>query len=308
MDLRPVELNVSGVDVTVWGDSADLYHSSLPAGGAVFEAAVALVSRIDDPDLVMIDVGASIGVVSLAASQLLTSGRVVSAEPEPRAAECLRAGVRDRPNVTIVETAVGAREGSTGFRQNPAGTAWGTMTDDDPSIEVPVTTLDRLMAESALQRVDVVKVDVEGFELDVLSGAEELLSQHAPVLIVELNPYCLWRHGRCFPQDLLDHVVGLAPVVAAIGPDGVATDMTIADNREGMLHHLATTGTIVDLVTVPAGRDVDLDLREFVPAPEVTHAPEETPPPPPSIVVPSGRMAGVARSAARALERRVRRR
>lgn len=53
--------------------------------------------------------------------------------------------------------------------------------------EVTVTTLDRVVTQQGLQRVSLVKIDVEGAESRVLAGAAETLKQHRPNLIVELH-------------------------------------------------------------------------------------------------------------------------
>ena len=266
MDLLSADVTVSGIPISAHGLGDDAYFSSVASSGSVFEPAAALLRRLDDSSATFLDVGASIGLVSAAAVQILPDGIVVSIEPEPRALRCLRRTLAHAPNASIVPAAVGREVATASFHQDPGGTAWGMISDREPSIDVPLITIDSLVEERHLDRLDVIKVDVEGFELDVLVGASASLARFEPLLVVELNPYCLWRHGRCLPQDLVDAVLDLAPRVVAIGADGVATDMTKPELRDGMLHHLSTTGSVADLVAIPEGRCVSTDLRDIASA------------------------------------------
>jgi len=242
---------VSGVPATVCGDVSDLYFASL--GDSIFETAVGVVANLSRPDAVVLDVGASIGVVGSAVASLVPDGEVICFEPEPRARECLVATLEGLDNARVVAKAVGAARERLRFHQDPNGTAWGMLSDREPSIDVEVTTIDLEVAALSLDRVDVIKVDVEGFELAVLDGAEGVIADHRPTLIVELNPYCLWRHGRTLPQDLIDRLLGLYPLVHAVGPDGDVVDLRAERAIDDTLYRLGTTGGLADLVATDDG-------------------------------------------------------
>lgn len=66
----------------------------------------------------------------------------------------------------------------------------------DEGEEVLLTTLDAFMTEHGITRLDAMKVDVEGAELQVLAGGRETLQRHRPTLLVEVNGPCLQRFGR----------------------------------------------------------------------------------------------------------------
>jgi hypothetical protein len=63
------------------------------------------------------------------------------------------------------------------------------------TIQVPVTTLDRFVSDAGLDRIDLIKVDVEGFELHMLRGAEAVIKQFRPRLFVELSDENLREQG-----------------------------------------------------------------------------------------------------------------
>jgi len=132
-------------------------------------------------DLVF-DIGAHVG-DRIAAFRRL-GARVVAAEPQPALATTLRLLYGRDGEVTVEQTAVGARAGGIALRLNldnptvsTASAAFVSAARDAPgwkdqqwhkTIEVPMTTLDALIARHGMPRF--VKIDVEGFEAEVLAG------------------------------------------------------------------------------------------------------------------------------------------
>ena len=124
-----------------------------------------------------VDVGANLGALSLRAATVVgPEGRVHAIEPHPVTFDYLRRNVElnGLRNISMHNTALGAEQGIVHFTsklhddQNQASTG--------PGIEVKCTTLDELLGD-AVERVDLLKVDVEGFELFVLQGAARLLAK-----------------------------------------------------------------------------------------------------------------------------------
>jgi FkbM family methyltransferase len=158
------------------------------------KAALAEVRRGD----VFVDVGANVGFWSLPAA--LRGASVIAFEPNPYAVTRLRRNVELNPGlrIDVRSTAVGAETGelelyafdleagsSTATFNRSAvatiGKEFGAVAPDAiEQVTVPVTTLDG----AELDRIDVLKVDVEGHEEAVLEGAHETLSELAPRLVV----------------------------------------------------------------------------------------------------------------------------
>ncbi len=154
-----------------------------------------LYGRFVRPGDLVFDVGAHVGDRTAAFRRL--GARVVAVEPQPDMARVLRVLVGWRRGVEVVEAAVGSREGRLTLRLNRANPTVSTASDAfvaaaagaegwdeqrwDDRIEVPVTTLDALIARFG--RPAFVKIDVEGFEADVLAG----LSQPLPALSFEFT-------------------------------------------------------------------------------------------------------------------------
>lgn len=142
------------------------------------------------PDSICFDVGGNVGAVTLAMARAQRggTGQVHTFEPAPANYARLQANVALNPDlaprVTLVNRGVGRAAGSLRWTEesdNPGNGSLGT----DGDIAVPVITLDSYCAERAIPRIDVMKIDVEGMEFDVLSGAAESLRRWKPKLYFE---------------------------------------------------------------------------------------------------------------------------
>jgi hypothetical protein len=115
-------------------------------------------------------------------------------------------------------------------------------------VRVPVTTLDALVAAQGLARVDLVKVDVEGFEGDVLDGAADTIARHRPAFILEFNAWTLMCNRNANPRTVLEDWLARFPVVHAFrgtaAPERVRPETALA-----FLHdHLVIRKCADDLV------------------------------------------------------------
>ena len=154
---------------------------------------------------VMVDVGAHIGVHALTAAarlRRLGGGAVVAFEPAHDSASKLRAAAaRNRLQLTVVEAALGAEPGTADLRANPAYDAADagvrSLHARGPRVQtVPVTTFDAWAAEAWLERLDLVKLDVEGAELEALRGMAGSLGRLRPgALVVEVKQRVLDQAG-----------------------------------------------------------------------------------------------------------------
>jgi FkbM family methyltransferase len=154
------------------------------------------------PGDVFVDVGASKGDFALLASQLVGGrGRVVAIEPEPENAHWLRQSLDASrvDNVDVREVAVGARDAEVAELRLAARSGWHTvapLNDWNREIRgvtstrrVAMRSLDALLDELGIDAVAAIKIDVEGWELPVLRGAERTLAQSpGVVLFIEVHP------------------------------------------------------------------------------------------------------------------------
>lgn len=155
------------------------------------------------PGRVFFDIGANVGFFTLLASRIVgEEGAVVAFEPYPENLSALQKHVRlnGAQNVTVVAAAVSDRAGRERFgpADNPA---MGGLAPDG-SIDVVTVALDDLVREGAVRRPDVLKIDVEGAELHVLTGARRSLEEARPAIVLSAHGWKLFESCR----DLLRQI------------------------------------------------------------------------------------------------------
>jgi len=177
----------------------------------------------------VIDCGANIGVTtSQLASAVGELGRVWALEPLPDNVERLRF-LRERNELSQLEifaVAAGAEEGTVSIGMPPPGrSGWGSITKSwgiSHRTEVPVDRLDRLVEanEEEDRRVSLLKIDVEGYELEVIEGASSVLSRHRPMVYCEFNDVLQADRGRSSVELLASFAeLGYQPVRPAAAGD-----------------------------------------------------------------------------------------
>ncbi len=206
----PVEIRAQGLRFAVPSMSEPVAQYLIWNG--VYEPETAeTIQRHLPADGTFVDVGANIGMFSLLAARLWApEGRVLAIEASPPVHDWLMQNVRRNPapHLTVRHAAVTNTSGQTvRFFNAPAEHfGMGALTDRfDGTVtpaEVPTITLDDAIAEAGLKRVDVIKVDVEGYELGVFQGAVRTLNQERPpVIIFEFQAWAENRPGEISPGD-----------------------------------------------------------------------------------------------------------
>jgi FkbM family methyltransferase len=158
----------------------------------------------------VLDVGANIGLYTVAAAlRVGPSGKVIACEASPRETARLRDNlVLNRlENVQVIEGAASDRSGvgtlemahevesghnTLGSRRYAVPTA-GT-------VEVALEPLDAVLTRLAVERVDAIKLDVEGHEVRALNGLTHTLSRYQPKILLELDDDLLRRQGASAEQ------------------------------------------------------------------------------------------------------------
>ena len=248
---------IAGRRYQVAGTAGDSYFHDAPHHARGVRDLHAVAAAILPPDGMAIDIGANIGLTALALAALLPAGRVVAVEPSPRTSEALRRTVAANPvgaRIAVEACAVGAVPGEAVFHdaEHSAGShllADATMRAAALSrVTVPVTTLDLLVEAHALSRLDFVKIDVEGFETEVLDGGAEAIARFRPHVFVEFNAWTLLCNRNANPRAVIEDWLARFPVVHAIR--GTTPPHRVApDDALGFLHdHLVERRCADDLV------------------------------------------------------------
>jgi len=218
-------VKIYGRTFTISGGEGDDYYRHIPDGGDITDSVMAAIQPHVKPDAVCLDVGANIGLYSLGLSALAPKGKVYAFEPSPSAYGHLRSNlaVNKATNVDACNLAVGESTGTVHFHDFSFFSA-GSFSSDEGSLlssesygsqsfEAATTTLDEFVADRKLDRVDFVKVDVEGAELSVLAGAEKTLATYRPATVLEFNTFGFTIHQSVLPQVALARIKDVFPHV-----------------------------------------------------------------------------------------------
>ena len=201
-------------------DSSDIAYN-LVVNGIVEKEDTELVEKIltfflqSKKDIHFYDIGANTGYYGIFAVYL-GKGKIdcVSFEPLKEHADCIRSSAflnRIEPFMKIYEMALGSREATVEMKVFGSGSSITENFLPDaayPTRTVTVTTLDAIIKKDSLPNPTFVKIDVEGYEYEVLKGAIFTLTQTKPVFFIEiikfLNPFLNPNYQATF--DLMKNV------------------------------------------------------------------------------------------------------
>ena len=169
-----------------------------------------LLRRHLRPGMTVFDLGANVGFYTERFSRLVgAAGKVYAFEPDPFCSEVLRDRTRLLGNVRVENVAVGARQGEATLFCSNRDRAENRTRPLDPgvpaeAVRVPVVTLDGYCRSRNVERVDALKMDVEGDEVHVLRGMSETMARTPPAwMFIEFGPAQL-RGAGASPEEFWD--------------------------------------------------------------------------------------------------------
>jgi FkbM family methyltransferase len=256
--LAPVEFKPEIVvrDGKRWfiSDLANVAEYHLYYGFQYDTEAVSLVREVLRPGDVAVDVGANVGIFAATFADLVgLSGGVVALEPSPIHFGTLSRNMRlqDRQNVVIVNIAAAASDGSSiHYTTRSSGSLVSSYEHVGMEClavtEVRTRPLDEIMTNAGRlsgRPVRLVKIDVDGNEIDVLRGARETLARSRPYILLEVSERAQTLAGASAMQ-LLEYV-------ASCGYDFRLGTRTVADLSEAAAFCADTPDVFRDLLCVP---------------------------------------------------------
>ncbi|GAA0714418.1 class I SAM-dependent methyltransferase [Dokdonella soli] len=178
---------------------------------------------------VVLDIGANIGILTmLAASCVGANGRVIAIEPIPRNRVLIARSAQASgfAQIEIVAAAASDRVGEIELRTHPTTSNSATpaaagerlRAAGSATIAAPGVVLDEALP--SLDRLDLVKIDVQGMEPRALRGLERTLSRFRPVLLGEFHPWAIERASETAPVDYLRWLRRFYPAITILHRDG----------------------------------------------------------------------------------------
>lgn len=166
-------------------------HADLFMYGYREPEATRVMKEIMEPDWTVIDIGANIGYYALMEAR--NCKKVYAIEPGTDNYPVLldNININSYNNIIPYRTAIGDHNGTIKFSLNPAAPNWNRVTvngsNNSNVIEVPVRKLDSLWEDQGRPIVDLLRMDVEGYELKILRGATEMIGACKPSMFLEVH-------------------------------------------------------------------------------------------------------------------------
>jgi FkbM family methyltransferase len=202
---------------TIWGhkvivDATDLVMTPQLVVYREWERDIStLIHQFVGPDTVFVDVGANLGYFTCLAGTKMGnrgSGRIIAVEPNPHMISLIRRNIEinwSMAPIVLLEMGASDHEGTVDLvlprdhLANAAIAIWGAQ--DAEAVPVPVQPLDVVLSDIA--NIDLMKIDVEGYELFVLKGARQIIARSRDIrIILEWSKGQLSMTGT-LPEDMI---------------------------------------------------------------------------------------------------------
>lgn len=244
---------LEGEEVFAVGETGDPYFDSLSIDHLGF--LINSYRTTIKPGAVVFDVGANLGLTSVVFSKLNASASVYSFEPSRNIYRCLKKTIRENNLVNCfpMQKALSANVGSISFSDNRDSASASHLSLNGESLghvsyPVEVSTIDAVYSEKGLDRLDFIKIDVEGFEGDVLQGGLKTLQNLKPTVFLEFNSFTLIAYRNINPRVLLDKLRWIFPYIYCFN----GSELILLDSDDeilGFIHrNLVYNGCVDDLL------------------------------------------------------------
>jgi len=168
----------------------------------------------------VVDIGAHVGTYTiLAAEKVGKNGKVIAIEPDPKNYKYLLKNIKlnNFQNVIPINIALADRNGSEKLYLHFSSMCHSLISQEDKNsyIKVPVKTVDKLVEELNLKKIDVIKIDTEGAEMPILRGAEKTLKANPNVKLFiasyhypsEIQEVCQFLNKRGFETKISQNTI-----------------------------------------------------------------------------------------------------
>ncbi len=146
--------------------------------------------------MVCLDIGSNIGYYTILENKLVgNNGKIISIEPSPLNFECLQKNIKLQANNSIqaFNFAASDKNGKLDFFINSKSN-WSKVLEknekphsDGKIISVLTKTIDSFLTENNFEKIDFIRMDVEGYEYNIFNGMRDSLKKFKPILMIEIH-------------------------------------------------------------------------------------------------------------------------
>lgn len=265
-ELESAPITILGKKFQVFGHRDDGWYQGVKAHGNYNEFNLLHLQGLIAPDDVCMDLGANVGMITLALSLLAPAGHIYAFEGSAETTRALHETIRANglTNVSAANVIIGRSREQVRFFDVPGMRSSGHYVLADTTRNAALAqgsslvaqsetrSVDQLVAELGLKRLDFIKIDVEGAELDVLSGAAETFKRFSPLVVMEFNSYAFMHLREIAPRQALRQILNVfSEVYYFKGRNGELVQLEDSeDARERFLYNNLFNGFVDDLLCV----------------------------------------------------------
>ena len=237
---------------SLFASNDDLAVGRHVVGGAYEPKIAEVFNRHVKPGMSVIDIGANIGYFTmLLASLVEPSGLVVAVEPNPENIKLLEASrrVNGFGQVLVIQAAAGRHTGLLALNVSHSNGMAGDLPSNVDAIfaarPVPCFALDTILPQD--RRINLVKIDTEGAELNALIGLSETIDRDRPVIVSEFSPGMLPGISHCSGPEYLRYLIAKGYRIGVIEHDGSETGF--GDDVAGVMGAYSRSGVeLIDII------------------------------------------------------------
>lgn len=215
------------------------------------------IKALCNPGMTVLDIGANVGCHTLLMARLVGQGKVIAFEPMPWARAKLLRNIELNGFQNIVVEGIALSDAISKAQTVSFRSSWrldgGVNPEASRGVIVDFETLDAYLQRRGIRAVDLIKLDVDGYEFKVLRGACGTISRSRPPIIIELGSYTLQNVGDTL-SEMVDYLMSLGyefyhessmklfpgkdSVMAAVSDTGTINVICIAHGRDARANHV----------------------------------------------------------------------
>jgi FkbM family methyltransferase len=235
-----------------WTDSTSYLPNRISMlAGSYEKFLIQSICKVLPPNGVFVDVGANVGFISQQIARRFSGVKVLALEPNPRIYPILKKNLKAFPNCESLNVGLGAKEGNLEFfhggeslvgsfieeytRRHPSNYQRGQIAKST----VRVTTGDSVLSQ--MRTIDVMKMDVEGYEIEVLRGMARFLADGAiKKIFFEFCPFAQrWAHNQ--PEEIIHRLIELGYNIYEVEGESAGLPVS-AENVTAIIARLGDRG------------------------------------------------------------------
>ncbi len=237
---RRIDVKIGGKKYVIASDDDYLEHIKNGFEPQMVDMFKTLISKND----YILDIGANIGCTSILFGEL--SKKVYSFEPSPTTFSYLQKNILQSglKNIEVLNIGLGSSSGESTITFSPANRSGGfvsnlTQASIGHTVEnIQIKTVDEILESLKPPAVNFIKIDVEGFEGHVIQGAKATIAKNNPIVVLELNHWCLNAFQRTSIPDFFDLLKSYFPILFAVEGNTYMNLHDISDSYTVMYNHI----------------------------------------------------------------------